>query len=88
MTVTAIIATYNGTPEPEQAYRLIWEASCVLSGRRTVRFMDLTRELSQKWLLFLTHHHNDRVSREARKACIRFGITSKVAVGFTMGDSA
>lgn len=88
MQVTAIIATYNGTPAPEQAYRLIWEASSILAGRISVRWAEQTKMLSGAWLLRLTYHHNDRVAREARKACLRFGITSEIAVGFTMGDSA
>lgn len=85
----AIIATYTGTPAPEQAQRLIWEASSILAGRLQVRFGYQARVLSGAWLLNLTSHHNATVAREARRACLRFGITPAVATGFTLeGDSA
>lgn len=91
MTVTAIIATYDGSPAPDQAHRLIWEASSILAGRVPVRWAEQTKMLSGAWLLRLTYHDNHRVAREARKACMRFGINSTpIAPGFTLdrGDSA
>lgn len=85
----AIISTYSGTPSPEQAQLLIWDASTILAGRRPVRFAQQAKLLSGAWLLRLTQHHNDRVAREARRACMRFDIACPVAVGFTIeGDSA
>lgn len=83
----AIISTFSGTPSPEQAQLLIWDASKILSGRQAVRFRAQAHLLSSAWLLRLKDHPHPRVSREARRSCMRFGITTPVRVDLK-GDGA
>lgn len=84
----AIISTYTGTPSPDQAHRLMWEASLILSGRMSVRFARQAKMLSGAWLLHLTGHSHPHVASAARKACLRFGITAPVSMGVMEGDRA
>jgi len=84
----AIISTYTGTPSPDQAHRLMWEASLILSGRMSVRFDRQAKLLSCAWLLNLTGHPHPHVSSAALMACVRFGISAPVAMAFIEGDSA
>lgn len=90
MAVTHVPPRDIGTLSQDKAVSRIFHAMTYLAR------VEREGTASERWcvsiagahLRQLQDHHSPTVRKHARKACLRFGITPEVAVGFTMGDSA
>lgn len=84
-----VVATADvGVPSTKQALRRLWEGQLILAF--PLDHDDWLLRLAGAHLLALQDHPSPTIRRHARKACLRFGLTVPVGVGFNLepGDSA